>query len=176
MADSIEASPSGRAKCRACRQAITKDELRFGELVANPYGEGDTHFWYHLRCAAMRLPHKLEPTLKATSDVSLALSERLLTMAQNAQRHPRLANVMRADRAPTARARCQACRSAIEKGSWRIVLERMDEGISSSAGFMHVACATQEIGEANLLERLSYCEPALSSDDEQDLRLHLTPR
>lgn len=165
MTDSIERAPSGRAKCRACRESIAKDDLRFGEVVPNPYGEGDAHFWYHLRCAAMRLPEKLSAALKGATDVPSELSIHLEAIAANAQKHERLVNVMRADHAPTARARCQSCREAIEKGAWRIVLERMDEGISSGAGFMHVRCAAQQMSEAALLERLQYCEPPLLAGD-----------
>jgi hypothetical protein len=173
VTDSIERAPSGRAKCRACRQPVAKDELRFGEVVPNPYGEGEAHFWYHLRCAALRLPDKLLEALKATTEVSAAQSEQLAAMARNAQQHPRLTNVVRADKAPTGRARCQGCRDAIEKGAWRVVLERMDEGISSGGGFMHIACAAKEMDEAPLLERLSYCEPTLSDGEQQELRRQL---
>ncbi|HEX2880790.1 MAG TPA: hypothetical protein VHO25_14765 [Polyangiaceae bacterium] len=169
MTDSIERAPSGRAKCRACRQPVAKDELRFGEVVPNPYGEGEAHFWYHLRCAALRLPEKFNEALKASSDVPGETSELLSKVAANAQRHARLVNVMRADRAPTGRARCQSCREGIDKGAWRIVLERMDEGISSSAGFLHVRCAAQEMGQAELFERLQYCEPPLTAEERSDL-------
>ncbi|HTM46424.1 MAG TPA: hypothetical protein VL137_15795, partial [Polyangiaceae bacterium] len=123
MADIIEPAPSARAKCRACRQPIAKAELRFGEQVPNPYGEGDTHFWYHVRCAALRLPEKLEALLN--SGVTVDDADQLLKIAQLAQQNPLLPKVMRVDRAPTARARCQRCRKAIDKGMLRVVLERM---------------------------------------------------
>lgn len=165
MTDSIERAPSGRAKCRACRQPVAKDELRFGEVVPNPYGEGEAHFWYHLRCAALRLPEKMSAALTASSEVSADTSELLERIAANALKHAKLPNVMRADHAPTGRARCQGCREGIEKGAWRVVLERMDEGISSGGGFMHVRCAAQEMGGTDLLERLQYCEPPLSAED-----------
>jgi hypothetical protein len=173
MADSIELAPSGRAKCRACRQPVAKGELRFGEVVPNPYGEGEAHFWYHLRCAALRLPDKLLEALKGTTEVPPSSNAQLEAMARNAQLHPRLIKVVRADKAPTGRARCQGCREAIEKGAWRIVLERMDEGISSGGGFMHAACAAKEIGEGPLLERLSFCEPLLSESERHELSTQL---
>ena len=169
MVDCIETAPSGRSKCRACRQPIAKGADRFGESAPNPYGEGETHFWYHLHCAALRLPDKLQALL---ADESQARGDRelLLAMARNAAAHALLPKVIRADRAPTARARCQTCRQVIDKGELRIVLERMQEGISSAAGFMHVNCATAEVGAPALLERLSYCQPALPEDDQAQLR------
>jgi hypothetical protein len=121
----------------------------------------------------MRLPQKLSEALKASTDVPGETVDRLLAMATNAEQHPRLVNVVRADRAPTGRARCQGCREAIEKGAWRIVLERMDEGISSGGGFMHPACAAKEISADALLERLSYCEPPLTDDEREQLRSQL---
>jgi hypothetical protein len=117
----------------------------------------------------LRLPGKLSEALKASSDVPGETSEVLSKIAANAQRHTRLVNVMRADRAPTGRARCQSCREVIDKGAWRIVLERLDEGISSSAGFLHVRCAVQEIGQTDLFERLQYCEPPLTPEEHADL-------
>jgi hypothetical protein len=148
---------------------VVKDELRFGEVVPNPYGEGEAHFWYHLRCAALRLPEKLSAALKVSSDVPGDVSELLTRIAENAQKHERLPKVMRADHAPTGRARCQICREVIEKDAWRVVLERMDEGISSGAGFLHVRCAAQEMGVADLLERLQYCEPPLTTEELEQL-------
>lgn len=169
MDDCIAAAPSGRSKCRACRGAIAKAELRFGESTANPYGEGDTHFWYHLHCAALRLPSKLSAALTA-HETEVPAREQLLEVARAASSNELLPKVVRADHAPTARARCQKCRQMIDKGSWRIVLERMDEGISSAAGFMHVECASREVTPALLLLRLSQCQPPLTDEEHQQLR------
>jgi hypothetical protein len=169
MDDCIAAAPSGRSKCRACRGAIAKAELRFGESTANPYGEGDTHFWYHLHCAALRLPSKLSAVLTAYES-EVPAREHLLEVARIGSSNELLPRVVRADHAPTARARCQKCRQMIDKGSWRIVLERMDEGISSAAGFMHVECASREVTPELLLLRLSQCQPPLPDGERDQLR------
>jgi hypothetical protein len=34
---------------------------------------------------------------------------------------------------------------------------------------MHVRCAAQEMGTADLLERLSYCEPPLSAEERVEV-------
>lgn len=63
----IEASPSGRAACRGCKEKIAKDELRFGMAVTNVFSEsGDLSMrWYHLRCAAQKTPAIFGPALDA---------------------------------------------------------------------------------------------------------------
>ena len=38
---SFEVAPSGRSKCRGCGDAIARGEVRFGERLPNPFGEGD---------------------------------------------------------------------------------------------------------------------------------------
>ena len=43
---------TGRAACRGCGKKIAKDELRFGEQLENPYGEGVRTLWYHPRCVS----------------------------------------------------------------------------------------------------------------------------
>ena len=66
--DSIQAAPSGRAKCKGCGGAIAKGELRFGETGPNTYGEGEATAWFHLACAALMRPEKVGPVLEATTD------------------------------------------------------------------------------------------------------------
>lgn len=63
----IEASPSGRAACRGCKEKIAKDELRFGMAVTNVFSEsGELSMrWYHLRCAAQKTPAIFGPALDA---------------------------------------------------------------------------------------------------------------
>ena len=61
MAHTIERAKSGRAKCRKCREKIEKDEYRFGREVSGEFG--DTLQWYHLKCAAQKVPIDLESTL-----------------------------------------------------------------------------------------------------------------
>ncbi|HXK19206.1 MAG TPA: PARP-type zinc finger-containing protein, partial [Polyangiaceae bacterium] len=68
MPDSIQAAPSGRAKCRGCGNAIAKGELRFGETGPNAFGEGEATSWFHLACAALMRPEKLEPVLSSFSE------------------------------------------------------------------------------------------------------------
>jgi hypothetical protein len=169
MADKIEAAASGRAKCRACRQTILKGELRFGEGVENPYGEGEAIFWYHLRCAALRRGEKLKPVLGEYGELvpERGEVERILQLSVD---NPKLEAVVGAGFAPTGRARCQQCRKPIAKGELRLVLERMDEGMSSSAGFLHAACGAAHLGQAGLLARLKYCATNLSADEFDELR------
>jgi hypothetical protein len=57
----LEIAKSGRAKCRKCKQAIAKGELRFGEETVNAFSDSGepSYFWYHLGCAAKARPKLL---------------------------------------------------------------------------------------------------------------------
>ena len=60
MTDHVfELAPSGRSKCRSCGLSIAKDDLRFGENMDNPFGEGNMVQWHHPACAAHRRPEAL---------------------------------------------------------------------------------------------------------------------
>src|SRR6185295_11671390 len=48
----IEPAPTGRAKCRGCDARIAAGELRFGEVVPNPFAEAEAR----LGLAHERLP------------------------------------------------------------------------------------------------------------------------
>ena len=62
----IEPATSGRAKCRGCSQPIAKGELRFGERMPNPYGDGEMTLWFHLPCGAYKRPEPLLEALEST--------------------------------------------------------------------------------------------------------------
>ena len=70
MPHTIEPAASGRAKCRGCGQKIAKDELRFGERLENPYGEGEMTLWFHLVCGVYKRPEPfLEMLAKTDADL-----------------------------------------------------------------------------------------------------------
>ena len=70
MTHVIEPASSGRAKCRGCEQKIAKGELRLGEKLPNPYGEGEMTLWFHPLCGAFKRPEVL---LEAMEEARLAL-------------------------------------------------------------------------------------------------------
>src|SRR5262245_1369446 len=123
----FEIAPTGRAKCRGCDRAIPKGEVRFGERLPNPYGEGEMTLWFHPRCAAFKRP---EPLLEALPEAPEGLRDResLERTARGAIAHRRLVRVNGAERATSGQAKCRHCRSPIEKGSWRIRLSFYEEG------------------------------------------------
>ena len=61
----FEPAASGRSKCRGCGQALPKGELRFGERLPNPFGEGEMTLWFHPLCAAYKRPEAILETLAA---------------------------------------------------------------------------------------------------------------
>lgn len=164
MPDKVEAAPSGRARCRACNEKVGKGELRFGEAAPNPYGEGETHHWFHLACAADRRPEKVLPLLE---DESVDVAERasLIEIAKAGVDNPKLERVGKAERAPSGRARCRHCRQLVDKGALRVKVEVFEEGMMNPLGFVHARCSSYRFGQAGLVARLRRWSPELSDDD-----------
>lgn len=131
----IEAARSGRSKCKACRKAIDKDDLRLGVLVEGPFGAG--HMWYHIPCSAKRLFDKLEEAyeLKAWTLAKVPVDESLMPDLGELSKLKEEADKKKADRkelphaelAPSGRAKCKHCDELIEKGAPRVVIGRAVE-------------------------------------------------
>jgi hypothetical protein len=168
MSHVIEPASSGRAKCRGCQRPIDKGELRLGERMPNPFGDGDATLWYHLLCAAYKRP---EPLLEAlgTTDVTVAERELLEREARLGLEHRRLSRIDGADRAPSARAHCRCCREPIPKGEWRVRLVWFEEGRFDPAGFVHLRCTTEYFGTADVLDRVRHFGTGLRFEDLDDL-------
>lgn len=166
--DSIQAAPTGRAKCRGCGKAIAKAELRFGETGPNSYGEGEATSWFHLVCAASMRPDKLLPVLEASAE-PVAEREWLERQARAGIEHTRLTRLTRAERASSGRATCRSCRELIAKGEWRFVLQMFEEGRPSPIGTIHASCAEAYFGTADVLERAGRLTADLSDVDLAEL-------
>jgi len=163
----IEPAPTGRAKCRACKKAIGKAELRLGVSVPNAFGAGDALQWFHLICGAERRCAEFVEALDSPPDedapkVEVPNEAELRARAAIGQAHPRWTRVAWAERAATGRAKCRHCREAIEAGSIRIALEFVEEGMINAAGFLHPSCARAYLGTveylADRLRRVSALE------------------
>jgi Poly(ADP-ribose) polymerase and DNA-Ligase Zn-finger region len=167
LVDRLEVAPTGRAKCRACEQKIDKGALRFGEVLASGYGEGDgaSTFWFHPRCAAQRRPEKFAALLRQPGNSTAETipdREALLAEADLGLAHPRLARVAGAERSPSGRAHCRHCRELIPQGGWRIRLSSFGEtGFFDPLGFLHAGCATAYFGTNALEARLRVASPGL---------------
>jgi hypothetical protein len=170
----VERAPTGRSRCRACGQALGKGELRFGERVANPYGEGDseTTYWYHVPCAALARPEAFLEVLPAASELIDARDD-LEREARMAVAHERLPRGRGAERAPTGRAACRSCRAPIAKDSWRIALAYFEEGRFVPGGFIHARCAREYFGTAGVLWRVQHFSPQLDAADLPQLMSEL---
>lgn len=169
MSDSIQAAPTGRAKCKGCGHAIAKGELRFGETGPNSYGEGEATSWFHLACAALMRPDKLAPVLETATQ---ELPERawLVETVRVGLEHERLPRLVRVERASSGRAHCRSCRELIEKGQWRFVLQLFEEARPNPLGTIHVSCAEAYFGTTDLLGRVKRLTPDLSAGDLADLK------
>jgi ribosomal protein L37AE/L43A len=169
MADTLEVAASGRSKCRGCGKQIAKGELRLGERLPNPFGEGEAVYWFHPLCAACMRP---EPFLGALGRAAEPPpdAEWLRAAAEVGAAHRRLPRLARAERASSGRARCRHCRELVEKGAWRLVLQIFEEGRMGSAGFIHVACAEPYFELGAILDRIERLTPDLSAADLDEIR------
>jgi hypothetical protein len=154
MSSLIERASSGRAKCRACGQAIPRGELRFGEALPNAYGEGESLFWFHLPCAACSRPESLLPVLAETKE-TVPERERLETLVRAGLTQPRLQRISKAERASSGRAKCRHCRELIAQGAWRLALQMFEEGRFNPIGTIHASCAVGYFGVEPPVERLT---------------------
>jgi hypothetical protein len=154
MPDRIEVASSGRARCRACRQAIAKGMERFAEAVPNPMAEGESQHYYHLTCAAERRAKPFGAFLTSLDPPRADLGE-LAEAARVAVQHHRLERLGVLERAKSARANCRQCREVIEKGAWRVALQPIEEGRLGAWGFLHLGCAGAYAGIKPSFERLT---------------------
>lgn len=168
MENTLEAATSGRSKCRGCGKPIAKGELRFGERLPNPFGEGEAVYWFHPLCAACMRP---EPFLGALDAAAAPPPDAkwLRQAAELGAAHRRLPRLARAERASSGRARCRHCRELIAKSAWRLVLSIFEEGRMGSAGFIHIACAEPYLGTAAILDRVERLTPDLSAADLDEI-------
>ena len=164
MGGVIEEAASGRAKCRVCQEKIPKGELRFGEKVPNPFAEGEATYWFHLPCAADYRPEPLLEALEQTEQHIEARAE-LIAVARQGIERPKLSSIGRAERAPSGRARCRQCRELIEKEDYRLVVERIEDGMLSPGGFIHARCAVARAGPDGLVERVRRRTKGLTEEE-----------
>jgi hypothetical protein len=170
MAETIEIAKTGRAKCRACRLAIEKGALRFGEEQPSAFAEGMQMVWYHLPCAAKSKPVALQSALAAFEGEvpdRAALEAAMATADETPSVYPY------AERAPTGRSKCLQCREPIEKGALRVATERELEAMGRpGTGYLHPRCAGQFLETEDLAGALrknsrSLAEADLSELDQQ---------
>jgi hypothetical protein len=172
MVHVFELAPTGRAKCRGCEQLIAKGEMRFGEHVPNPFGEGDATLWFHPRCAAFRRPEAMIESLAMAPEADQAELERIARASAAQHRVQRIAG---AERSPSGKAACRHCRQAIEKDSWRIKLAIYEDGRFVPAGFIHLACRPEYFEGADVTEAVMHFSAALGDDERAELRSALSP-
>ncbi|MEM6291543.1 MAG: PARP-type zinc finger-containing protein [Myxococcota bacterium] len=138
----LEPASTGRSTCRACRTRITKGALRFGERGLNPYGEGESTFWFHPACAAFKRPEAFS-SLQEDEELAALVEPMHRDRARAGVASPRLARLSGGQRAKSGRARCRACRERIEKDAWRVAIDIWEEGRFAPLGWLHAGCVLQ---------------------------------
>jgi hypothetical protein len=176
MPNVFELSPSARAKCRGCEGKIDKGVLRFGERLPNPFADdgGEMTQWFHLDCGAYRRPEAFLAAIEASPDAITdpAERERLTREAQLGIDHRRATRLSKADRAPTGRATCRACKNAIDKDGWRIALLFYDDGRFVPSGFAHASCVPtycETTAPDALMPRIRHFSPQITDEDASDI-------
>jgi len=170
----IELAANARAKCRGCGEKIGAGDLRFGERLPNPYAEGDaemTH-WFHLTCGAFRRPGPFLAALDSSAD-AIPNREQLAREAGLGVAHARAQRVSTAERAPTGRATCRSCRTAIDKGAWRIALVYYEDGRFVPSGFIHTRCVAPYLETTAIMPRVAHFSPALGEADLEAIRVEV---
>ena len=168
MAHVLQPAPTGRAKCRGCGAPIAAGELRLGEGMPNPFGEGEAVHWFHVDCAAYKRPEVFLEVVEAAPE-AVADADRLVAEAKLGVAHRRLARIDGAQRSPSGRAHCRSCRSAIDKGAWRISLVFYESGRFEPSGFIHVPCAQPYFESIDVLARIKRFSPNLTDQDIGEL-------
>lgn len=148
--DKIEVAKSSRSKCRQCGEKIEKATNRFGEEFESEYGL--SFRWYHLPCAAKKLPALFANTLGHHEGDIEERAELLALLSGGGDSAPQeiFPDYPDVSIAPTSRASCIQCREKIEKGAQRVSVEvdiEIRGRMSRGAGYMHVPCVGGWLGE-----------------------------
>jgi hypothetical protein len=167
----FEPAASGRSKCRGCGRALQKGEIRFGERLANPFGEGEMTLWFHPLCAAYKRPESMLEALAATPDAPGR--EALERAAHVSKAQARLSRIDGAEHAK-GNATCRSCREPIPRGEWRIRLVFYEEGQFSPSGFIHVRCRKEYFETEDILEQLLHFSHALDEAARAELTAALS--
>ena len=168
MAHVFEPAPTGRAKCRGCGKPIAKGELRFGERMPSPFGDGDMTLLFHPLCAAYRRPESILESLAESSE-GVADRETLERVSRASAAHRRLSRIDGAQKSPNARAKCRNCKETIPNGSWRIRLVFFEAGRFMPGGFIHLDCQRAYFEGHDALASAVHFSPDLSDEEREEL-------
>jgi hypothetical protein len=149
MANVIEEAKSGRASCRTCKKAIGKGELRLGVETQTQFSDTPSMQWHHLLCAAGKLPVELKEALD-TYEGEVANRAELDKAMEDAIKKgsAKPGGFPYTDKAPTGRAKCMECSETIEKGGYRVAVEReVDTGgfMRRTPGYLHPKCVAANL-------------------------------
>ena len=169
----LEMAANGRARCRACGKNLAKGEWRLGEKAKNPFGEGDTTYWFHAECGAVRRPDVLLAALDHTPDaLDQDTRARWVADARFGVDHHRAARLTAVGVAPSGRARCRHCRELIAKSDVRIELTIFNDGRFDPMGYLHPKCLTDYVGVAVPFKRFDGLLDELPADKKDHLASH----
>jgi hypothetical protein len=171
--------------CPKCKESIEKGELRFAEktFVGARY--------FHLSCAATRLPTRLQGALARYDDEVPDREDLEAMLAKAAARGEKKSGAASpaeggagataatgafpyAEIAKTGRSTCVKCAKPVAKGTLRIAVPREVEtpqGKMTRPGYLHVACARGFEGVS--LEAVLANTAGLTAEESETLRRDL---
>jgi len=154
--------------CRGCARPIGRGELRFGEQLPNPYGQGEMTLWFHPACAAFKRP---EPLLQVLGETPGKVPEReaLERAARSSLAQRRIPRIDGAERSPSGQASCRSCHETITRGSWRIRLVFFEGARFSPGGYVHLACRKAYFEGSEVLEQILHFSPDLRGEERREL-------
>jgi len=170
----IEEAKSGRAKCRKCKTGISKGDLRFGHEVVNAFSpDGDmTYQWYHLACAAEKLPVELTQAM-GSFDGEIPDRAALDQKTAAGKEKAKPSTFPYAEKAPSGRSTCVECGEKIAKGEYRVAVEReIDTGAftTTGAGYLHTLCALEYVEDSDgLMDQVRANSVSLSEEEIEEL-------
>lgn len=172
MTHLVEPAASGRSKCRGCNTSIAKSHYRFGEVLPNPFADGDMTVWFHLDCALLRRPEAfVEVDVPEVAKAEMQYGDKIHQVLKLGQDYRRLQRLCGIERAPSSRAKCRHCRDPITKDDWRIQISFFEESTFNSGGNIHLTCALDYFETADFELFLKHFAPDdLSESDWREIR------
>ena len=155
----IEAARSGRSRCRQCRRAIKKGELRLGiEVAGSGRHDGPIQHWFHLACAAVAEHRDRLARALAAHDGPAPSIDELVARWEASRPLP----LPRVERASAVRS-CVHCRAPIGKGGLCVAAAANAGGSRGRPRYLHCECAGPHTRDPSLAEKLEV-NSSLSAD------------
>ena len=167
----VEGARSSRSKCKTCKRAIEKGNLRLGILIEGPFGQG--YLWHHINCAARRQIERVEDAYAGeywAAGVEVPPIEELRKLAEkSAEEKKNKREAPYVERAPSARSKCKHCSEGIDKDELRVAVLRSVEfynQVRSGPILVHLRCVGPALQAPDSATEIEGFEEALRANSK----------